>query len=69
LVEGIEAKAIKSKDAAAAEKRQRLLSTSLSSIVAVGCISYGGFFGWRFFKRRYYQGVLKMKPEVESNES
>lgn len=68
-VKGIEAEAINLRDAAAVERRQRLLSTSLSSIVAVGCIFCGGFFGWRLFKRRYYRRILKMKPEVENDES
>jgi hypothetical protein len=42
------------------------VSVSLVSIVAVGL---GGFWAWGVFKRRYYRGVLKMKPEVVSGES
>jgi len=69
LVEGIEAEANMLRDAAVVERTQRLFLTSLSSAVAAVCILFGGFFGWRFFKSRYYQRVLKTKPEVASNET
>lgn len=69
LVGSIEAEANELRDVAAGERNQRLLLNTLSSVLAIVCIFYGGFFGWRFFKRRYYRRVLKMKPEVASNES
>jgi len=68
-VEGIEVKASELREAAAFQKKQNLYLSSLSSIAALGCICIGGFFGWSFFKRRYYRQALKMKPEVASNES
>jgi len=69
LVGGIEAEANELRDVAVVERDQRLLSTSFGSVFAVGGIFCGGFFGWRFFKSRYHRRVLKMKPEVASNES
>jgi len=42
------------------------ISGSVVGVVLVVCIS---FFGWRFFKVRYYERVLKMKPEVVKGES
>jgi hypothetical protein len=51
------------------ENQQRLLFTSIGSIAGVVLIVLGSFLGWRVFKRRYYRQVLKMKPEVASNES
>jgi len=69
LIGGVEAEANELRDAAAVDRNQRLLLTSFGSVLAVVCIFCGGFFGWRFFKSRYHRRVLKMKPEVASNES
>ena len=69
LVGGVETEANILRDAAAAEQTQRTFLASLSSVVAVGCIFFGGLFGWRFFKGWYYQRFSQMKPEVVSNES
>jgi hypothetical protein len=69
LVGGVEAEANDLRDQAAVDSSQHLLLTSFSSVLALVCISCGGFFGWRLFKSRYHQRVLKMKPEVASNES
>ena len=69
LVGGIEAEANVLRDVVAAERTHRLLLSTLGSVLAVVCIFYGGFLGWRFFKSRYHRRALKMKPEVASNES
>lgn len=69
LVGGIEAEANELRDVAVAERKQCLLLNTLGSVLAVFCIFYGAFYGWRFFKSRYHRRVLKMKPEVVSNES
>ena len=69
LVASIEAEANMLRDAAVVERPQRLFLTSLSSAVAAVCILFGGFFGWRFFKNRYYQRISQMKPEVVNNEA
>ena len=39
------------------------------SLVSAVVIGFGSFWGWRVFKRRYYERVLKMKPEVAMDES
>jgi len=41
------------------------MTCSLASVIAIG---FGSFWGWRVFKRRYYQRVLRMKPEVAKDE-
>jgi len=69
LVAGIEVEANELRDVTLVERNQRLLLTSFGSVFAVVCIFCGGFFGWRFFKNRYHQRALKMRPEVTSNES
>jgi hypothetical protein len=50
------------------ESQQHLLFTLTGSIISVVLIVLGSFLGWNVFKRRYYKRVLKMKPEVGSNE-
>jgi hypothetical protein len=42
------------------------MSGSLVSMVAVG---FGSFWGWRIFKHRYYERVLRMKLEATKNKS
>ena len=69
LVEGVEAEANELRDVAVVDRNQRLLLTAFGSVFAVVGVFCGGFFGWRFFKRRYHGRVLKLKPEVASNES
>ena len=39
------------------------------SLVGVVVVSFGSFWGWRVFKRRYIRRVLKMKPGVTKDES
>ena len=41
----------------------------VGSVVGVVVVGLGSFWGWRFFKRRYYRRVLGLKPEVNSDES
>jgi hypothetical protein len=43
--------------------------TMAGSLVGVVAVGVGSVWGWRFFKRRYYRHVLRMKPEVSSDES
>jgi hypothetical protein len=43
--------------------------TMSGSIVGVGVVGFGSFWGWRVFKRRYYERVLRMKLEVAKDES
>ena len=39
------------------------------SLVGVVAVVFGSFWGWHAFKRRYFQRVLRMKPEVAKDES
>jgi len=39
------------------------------SVLGVVIVGIGGFWSWRFFKRRYFERILRMKPEVNSDES
>jgi len=50
------------------ESGVRLKFTILGSAISMCLISVGGFLSWRIFKRRYYQRVSRMKPEVPSDE-
>ncbi len=43
--------------------------TSVGSLVGMVAVVLGSLWAWRFFKRRYYQRLLGMKPEVISDES
>jgi len=43
--------------------------TFTGSLVGMVAVGFGSFWGWHFFKKRYYKQVLGMKPEVNSNES
>jgi hypothetical protein len=62
--EGVQSEADVAKAAASAEGQQRLWFAITGSVVGAVLIVIGSFFGWRVFKRRYYERVLKMKPEV-----
>ena len=46
------------------EFKERSFQTVTASSLAVVLIVLGCFVGWRFFKRRYFEKVLRMKPEV-----
>ena len=43
--------------------------TISGSLVGMGAVVFGSFFGWRVFKRHYYERVLRKKPEVAKDES
>ena len=45
------------------EYKERSFQTVAASGVAVVVIVLGSVVGWRIFKRRYFEKVLKMKPE------
>ena len=50
------------RESAVYERKQRLYLASATSTLGVGFAVFGGLFGWRLFKRRYYKQVLKMTP-------
>ena len=54
---------------AVSEYNERLFQTMAASVTAVGVIVLGSVVGWRIFKQRYFEKVLKMKPEVVKGES
>ena len=39
------------------------------SVLGIAVVGFCSFWAWRVFQRRYHQRILKMKPEVGSNES
>lgn len=67
--EGVEAEAYRLREQAAEEGIRRFWLTITTWIVCVGVIVCGSFCSWRFFKRRYFQRVLRMRPEVTSGGS
>jgi len=54
---------------AAMLRKQSMLFSAVASIYAIGVVLFGSIFSWRFFKSKYYRRVLKMKPEVQVDES
>ena len=68
-VEGLVEEAEQLKALATAEYRQRSFQTMATSSLAVVAIVLGCAVVWRLFKQRYFEKVLKMKPEVGSDES
>ena len=41
----------------------------IGSLVGLAAVGFGSLWVWRVFKRRYYQRVLRMQPEVAKAES
>jgi len=52
------------RDFAVEEWNQRFLWTMLWSILGVVVIVCASFLGWRIFKRRYFNQILRKRPEV-----
>lgn len=48
---------------------ERFFQTMAASVTAVSVIVLGSVVGWRIFKQRFFEKVLKMKPEVVEGES
>jgi len=66
---GIEIEAKKLRDSAVTERKRRMLISAVGSAFSIGVIVFASILGWRFFKDKYCQRVLKMKPEVQANDS
>jgi len=62
-VEGLVGEAGQLKALAMDEYKERVFQTLASSGVAVVVTVLGSVVGWLLFKRRYFEKVLKMKPE------
>jgi hypothetical protein len=65
----VESAAVNLRDSALSEGLQHMVFTITASVIGVALIALGSFWVWRVFKHRYYGRILKMKPEVSSNES
>ena len=63
-VVNVTAKADSLRGSAEVEGRRRFYLTFAASTFGVCCVIFGGLFAWRLFKRRYFQRVSRMKPEV-----
>jgi len=68
-VTGLVEEAGQLKALAVSEYNERLFQTMAASGVAVVVIVLGSVVGWLIFKQRYFEKVLKMKPEVVKGES
>ena len=66
---GIETEADDLRDSAVMLRKQRMVISAVGSVFAVGAVCYASVFGWRFFKSKYCNRVLEMKPEVQANDS
>jgi hypothetical protein len=63
-VDGLIGEAEQLKALAIAENKERFFLTVTGSGVAVIVVVLGSIGAWLFFKRRYFEKVLGMKPEV-----
>jgi len=69
LANSIKIEAYRTRDLALFQGLVRFQSTLVASILSIGAILFVSFTGWRLFKRRYCQRILKLKPELNSDES
>jgi hypothetical protein len=63
-LEGLVDDAVVLRASVVAESGQRFWMAISGSVVGVVAVVCGSFFGWRWFKKRYYARALTMKPEV-----
>ena len=54
---------------AADEYKERCFQTEAAFVLAVVLIVVGSITGWLFFKKRYLEKALRMRPEVVESES
>jgi len=66
---GVETEADELRDSAVFNRKQRLLVAFAESTFAIGVVIFGSLWCWRFFRKKYCERVLKMKPEVVESES
>lgn len=66
---GIETEANGLRDNAIMDRKQRMLISAVGSTLAISAVIFVSVFGWRFFKSKYCNRVLEMKPEVQANDS
>jgi len=68
IAEEVKGEAYELKNLAQSENLRLMSFTMMGSIVGVVLVVLGSVWGWRAFRRSYYRRVLKMKPEVVSDE-
>jgi hypothetical protein len=66
---GVDVEADVLRDGAVFARKQLLFVSAIESAFGIGIVLYVGFFGWRFFRKKYYRRVLEMKPEVQADDS
>jgi len=50
-------------------KHMQVWLRMIESVLGAAIVGIGGFWSWRLFKRRYFERILRMKPEVSFDES
>ena len=65
----VKGEAYELRDSVLNENVQRMWFTMIGSVSGVTLVVLGSLWFWRFFKRRYFRRVLRMKPEVAKDES
>jgi hypothetical protein len=65
----VKAEALSLTGLAWSQRVQNMWFLMAGSILSVAIIVLGSLWGWRLFKKRYYERVLKMKPEATLDES
>jgi hypothetical protein len=65
---GVAFEANESREFAVVTRKQNMLISATLSMSAICAIWFISFYGWRLFKRRYYEQVLQQKPEVQTDD-
>jgi hypothetical protein len=69
VVDDVGVEAILLREEAVRSERADVLVRVFGSAVGVVVVVVSAFLLWGFFKRRYYEKVLKMRPEVSDSEA
>lgn len=69
MADNVKIEACRTRDMALYQRAQSFQFALAESILGIGIVICGSLVSWRLFKRRYHQRVLKLKPEVSSDES
>lgn len=69
IANNLKIEAYRARDNALYQRIQSFQLALAESILGITMVIAGGFVSWRLFKRRYYRRVLRLKPEISSDES
>jgi hypothetical protein len=69
IVDDVGVEAVSLREEATRSRREVVLVNLFSSVAGVVIVVVVGFLLWGFFKGRYYEKVLKMKPELDNGEA